>query len=345
MATVAFTMLLVLLYFYSSMQTDESPYYVESDMMGDAGRSFSYDARQIFNLNFSNNQTQYSIQEYYWKNKSTILLSKLGSYSGLIQNFANLSLFNESLDYADFNTTKSFSLSGNNTKYAWNYSSEQLKLTGSWSKVNMHFITTQTPSNISGNCGGGSFQLIVRANTLSYSANPSASCTVNVNYSGTLLPITYDGANFSISYSPISFNITNNFTIDVSNASRMRFLGTRYTGDTSSTVNPGWAEPTYPAGAGGTKHYGTVNAAGTSYNLIVLDSDNSTGYDSLYIDANGNGNFTDAIDLYLLQDSAQIYLNNRVFSISITSNGNAVTFDAMLGISVQKGGNSLASGI
>jgi hypothetical protein len=97
---------------------------------------------------------------------------------------------------------------------------------------------------------------------------------------------------------------------------------------TTTTVNPGWTAPPYPTGTAATKHYGSS----ASYNLIVFDANADGRYDTAFVDADKDGDFTENTDLRHVKSQSVADYGGKAFYTTIDSSGNWVFISKALAV-------------
>lgn len=293
---------------------------------------FADDAERIYQavlkINATVHNQSYRIWELWWPGKDGDLSANLTAYRKFIKLMATRSALNVSIDVRPVGW-----LRGSDFEYLFNYSADRLYVRGNFTSVDLAFLSSST-ALMGGNCSGSGLPITVRSNEAVYNTAADSNCSIWLNYSGTFLYIDYDG-NFTIDYGAIGFDIINNFTINTTSPSAVHFGGAVTEGDTSSTTNPGWTEPTYPPGSSEVRHYGTIDFRERTCNLIVVDYDNDTTYELAYIDSDADGEFNDSTDLCALNGS-HIYLNDAVIFLTVDADGNVVRFENVAGIWLRK---------
>ncbi len=322
MTSFILLMLLALMFLYSYSHKPLSSSFFEANTISSLSFAFENDLNNVFQTNFSYNSSHYLIQERFFQGKAGNVSNRLSSYSLLISKISTIINSSLSFDFAALNYSN-INASAVGIKYVWDYPSDKLVLNGSYSHLVFNFSNS---SVINDNCTNiGAIFLEINAGDY-FSKNLSFPCTISLNFSGNVLNIDFDGQGFIFDYSSIP-SISHSLLIRTDKTSGFKHYLNHFQADTSSTTNPGFTEPSYPSGTNAVKHYGTVSLYGVNYNLIVIDYNNDSYYDAVFIDADSN--FSNS---FMKTNASQIFLNSRGFLITISQDGNSVSFDNVLSL-------------
>lgn len=325
------------------------------------------DATRLFSLNYHRNATAYTFLESHWATKKADTNSSLDSYRALLSIYSNYTQSNTSVSVADFELTGNATLASQNVQYATSMSAKTVlaNSTSAFTSVDLNYSTTYGVSSVTYSTRPNATGTIpFRLRSTSYDSatdtnlNCSTSCSLTAGTTYTVI-LAYNLPNITINLTITSssvltaygsylvdgaHNVTHNITLGTSATYDLAFRGTPYPGSTNGTANPGFTEPAYPNTTASVKHYGnvTISAANATYNAIVIDFNNDTAYDSLYLDTDAN--FADGSQMELLQGNSYAFLNNRVFLIVIAADGNSILLEDVPGYYMTKGRLSFARG-
>ena len=324
--SVILLVLFALVFVYSQVHTPSPQSYLISEQLNNLAQQISKAQQHANQLNYSSNSTAYFMSEKFYQNKKTQLDSNKNYLQKTLQELANQTNVNitySSINYDDFN------LFSSNLSYHWNYSADNLTITGNYSILELNFTN---PELISDNCSqtGGAVEL--RINDL-FDKQPQGNCLIKLNLSSEELKIFFNEGEANISFA----NITDTLFTTTAITTKTNLLQegeTPATFSTTSTTNPGWVEPNYPQNTSPTKHYATITLDSTDYNVIIIDEDSDNVYDAIYLDKDTN--FTDGNTIELKQGNSKVFLNNNVFLLNIQPDGNSIQLTKLNAVRLKK---------
>ena len=327
MTSVILLVLFALLYVYMQVHAPASNNYLLSEQVNSIASQISKAQQTMNQLNYSRNSTNYFISEVFSQNKKATLDSNKNYLASILKKLSNQTTANisfSSINYGDF------ILFSNNFNYSWNYSSKKLKIDGDYSKIKLFF--NNSPQLISDNCTstGGTANLIINS---IFNKMPQGYCIITLNITNKTLTIDYNEKQANISFSNITSSYFN-VSLTTASTSKQLISESQELFSTTSTANPGWTEPVYPANTAPTKHYSSITLDSKKYNIIIIDLNSTAVYDAAYIDEDTD--FTDGNATELATDNSKVFLNNNVFLLNIQQDGNAIKFRKLNAVHVQK---------
>ncbi|MBS3060901.1 MAG: hypothetical protein J4432_05340 [DPANN group archaeon] len=337
-ATAAFIMILAAMVFFIINQAQKSPLLINvKQNMGLQDSVFKLLNDKLM-LNHSRTSNTYMITEAYAPTKQSSLATKVASIAAI----ANTTAFRSGLNFS-FNN-QGFSLLNLRSKgfsYYWLSNTDLLIEANSshenFTALNLSFSTTANSNNITNNCSGsGNVTITVASNNQQASATPTGSCTITINYPSNSIAVNYISDNsWNVSFAGMPDNAVITANISVSPGTNFADFSSIIYRATLTTSNPGVTEPTYPGTTAAIKYFGNVTVEAQVYQVIVIDYDNDSVYESAYFDVDQDNAFNSSADLKLVRRGVAIYLNNRV--LLVDSGTAEITLLSKLGVFAKRG--------
>lgn len=320
LSSIILLLLIAMMSLFSHTHSYQANSLVVSSTFSVASDSFRSDVSKILKMSDSSNSTHYIIVENFSSGKSSSVQSRLSSYNSLLQRYANLTASNISFNASSYYGV--LACSGAGFGYRDDANAKTLAVNGSFSHVRFDVSGSAVITDTCNNAGTTNLTIV---SGQTFSKRPGAACAVTLNYSSYSVTVGYNASHYVIDYAqaPSEMQVRT-----AANGSSVPFecAANATSAPTASTSNPGYIEPPYPGGAGAVKHYGSVSIYGAAHYVIVMDYDDSGSFDSAFVSPSTN--FTGVV---FSVNQSQMYLNSRVFVITVAADGSAVGFDEKIG--------------
>ncbi|GEM_PF-5766046 len=329
MVSTVLLILLILLAFSISLRENTSWKYISAHSLDGMASSIVNDAHALIGLNYSCGEGECVIEDSPKNHSESVPLIIKDAERG----FALIGV-NASMDVYSLNTTDTLCLWSDNTTYCSNHTSKNIKITG-FNNIS-HTITGPSTCTLTENCveGAGKHIQIELAGCSYNNTVTSSSCSIILSVPGANITFDYTPNQTALDYSQYAGEI--HVITKIGTNDTLWMSGPRTQGSTASTTNPGYTEPDYPDTFSSIKHYGSITINGTNYNLIVCDYQNDSAYDYYYI-----SDSSDFSGKEPHRTGSAMFLNNKVFVITVNMTGNSVTAHDSPGMRVEKGSQKI----